>query len=520
MMAEDKHSTNTPLVEMKGVTKRFPGVLANANVDFDLYPGEVHALLGENGAGKTTLMSILYGMYQPDEGEIRVKGQPVHFHSALDAIHHGLEMVHQHFQLVKPFTVAENIILGQPSSRGPLLEDKRKVRERIVQLSEQFGLDVNPDAEIWQLSVGEQQRVEILKALYRGATVLILDEPTAVLTPQETGELFSIIRDLTAQGRGIVFISHKLNEVLEISDRVTILRDGAVVGAGVYPKEKEIAKSDLARMMVGREVLLSVSKQEAKPQEVRLEIEDLWVRDDRGLPAVKGVNLQVRSGEIVGLAGVAGNGQRELEEALRGLRPIEKGRILVDGREITMSKPAEIIALRVAHIPSDRYGHAMLGDVSVGENLVLENFWQEPYTRHGFLNYRNIWDSAKQLVSRYNVRTPTVTTLAGSLSGGNAQKMILARELSLDPRFLLAAQPTRGLDVSAIEYVHQVLIEQRDRGVAVLLISTELDEICSLSDRIAVIDVGKIVDVMPADPKHMKDVGLLMAGESPVETKP
>ncbi len=503
-----------PIVQMKGIVKRFPGVLANNQVDFDLYPGEIHTLLGENGAGKTTLMSILYGLYHPDEGTIYVKGQPVHFASAQDAIESGLEMVHQHFQLVKPFTVAENIILGQPSSRGPLLENKKKVRQRILEISDQFGLNVDPDAQIWQLSVGEQQRVEILKTLYRGADVLILDEPTAVLTPQEASELLAIIKDLAAQGRGIVFISHKLNEVLSVSDRITVLRDGHVVGT-VRPRVEQVTRSDLARLMVGREVLLTVSKQPKAAGETRLVIQDLWVKDDRELPAVKGINLEIRAGEILGLAGVAGNGQRELEEALRGLRQVEQGRVILNGREITHAAPAEIVKLKVAHIPSDRYGRGLLDDVSVAENLVLETFWQEPYTRRSFLNYKAIFAAAERLVKQYDVRTPSVMTPAGKLSGGNAQKMVLARELSLNPQFLLAAQPTRGLDISAIEYVHRNLLEQRQQDVAILLISTELEEVFALSDRIAVIYEGEIMGVVPGDKEYMKEVGMMMAGVRP-----
>jgi simple sugar transport system ATP-binding protein len=504
-----------PIVRLKGIVKRFPGVLANDQIDFDLYPGEVHTLLGENGAGKTTLMSILYGLYQPDEGEIIVKGQPVHFTSAQDAIRNGLEMVHQHFQLVKTFTVAENIILGQPSSRGPLLEDKKKVYRRIREISDQFDLNVDPEAQIWQLSVGEQQRVEILKALYRGAEVLILDEPTAVLTPQEASELLTIIRtQLIMRGRAIVFISHKLNEVLAISDRVTILRDGRVVGT-VQTKKDRITRSDLARLMVGREVLLNVAKPPPTVGDVRLSIEDLWVQDDRGLPALQGVNFEIRAGEILGFAGVAGNGQRELEEVLRGLRPVEKGRIFIEGHEITQLQPSEIISKKVAHIPSDRYGWGMLDDVSVAENLVLETFWQEPYTRRSFLNYKAIRAAAEQLIKQYDVRTPSITSRAGQLSGGNAQKLVLARELSLKPRFLLAAQPTRGLDISAIEYVHRTLIDERNRGVAILLISTELDEIFALSDRIAVLYEGQIMGIVPGGTEFMKDVGLMMAGARP-----
>ena len=507
--------TQPPVVQLKQIVKRFPGVLANDHIDFDLYPGEVHTLLGENGAGKTTLMNILYGLYQPDSGEIFVKGQAVHFSSAQDAIRNGLEMVHQHFQLVKTFTVAENIILGQPSSRGPLLEDKQTVQRRIKEISDQFGLNVDPDAEIWQLSVGEQQRVEILKALYRGADVLILDEPTAVLNPQEASELLVIVKDLIIKhNRSVIFISHKLNEVLAISDRITVLRDGRVVDT-VQPAVDHTDRSDLARMMVGREVLLNVPKQAKEPGQVRLKIEDLWVRDDRDLPAVNGVSLEVRAGEIVGLAGVAGNGQRELEEALRGLRPIQKGRILLNGQDATQASPAEIIGRKVGHIPSDRHARGLLADVSIAENLALESFWQAPFTKGAFLSYKAIRAAARDLVQRFDVRTPSIMTLAGKLSGGNAQKMVLAREISLQPNFLLAAQPTRGLDISAIEYVHRMLIEQRDQDVAILLISSELDEIFSLSDRIAVVYEGRIMGVVPGGQEAMQYVGMMMAGVRP-----
>ncbi|RIK39379.1 MAG: heme ABC transporter ATP-binding protein [Chloroflexi bacterium] len=500
-----------PIVQLKAITKRFPGVLANEQVTLDLYPGEVHSVLGENGAGKTTLMSILAGLYQPDEGELWVKGRRVHFRSAQDAIRHGVDMVHQHFQLVKSFTVAENIILGQPSSRGPLVENRRTVGERIRRLSQQYRLDVDPDALIWQLSVGEQQRVEILKALYRGADVLVLDEPTAVLTPQEASDLLAILRILAGQGRAIVFISHKLNEVLAVSDRITVMRNGRVAGS-MRPHHETVTTNELARLMVGREVLPVVTRRAHPAGERWLRIEDLWVNDDRGLPAVRGASLEVRAGEIVGLAGVAGNGQRELEEALRGLRPVQRGRILLGDQESTHARPSERVAQHFAHIPADRYGWGLLSAASVAENLVLETFEQPPYTRRGLLQYHAIFDAAAKLVHVYGVRTPSVASRAGKLSGGNAQKLVLARELSLQPRVLLAAQPTRGLDIGAISYVHEQLIEQRDRGVAILLISTELDEIFALSDRIAVLYEGRIVGETPGDNAYRRAVGLMMAG--------
>lgn len=505
---------NKPVVAMKGIVKHFPGVLAVDHVNFDLYPGEVHSLLGENGAGKTTLMNILCGLYTPDEGEVYVRGERVHFQSAQDAIQSGLDMVHQHFQLVNSFTVVENVMLGQRSSRHPLMENKNKVRKRVEEISDRFCLGVDPDAEIWQISVGEQQRVEILKTLYRGAEVLILDEPTAVLTPHEADALLTIIRELAAEGRAIVFISHKLNEVLAISDRITVLRDGKVVGT-VDRQRELVQQADLARMMVGREVFLNLEKQPCEPGETQVVVEDLWVRDDRGLPAVKGISLEIRAGEILGLAGVAGNGQRELEEALRGLRRVEKGKIIICGQDTTSAGPQQVIAQRMAHIPSDRYGCGMLDDATIAENLVLETFWQAPYTRRTFLNRQAIACQGELLVKQYDVRTPSVMTYAGTLSGGNAQKMVLARELSLEPSFLLAAQPTRGLDINATEYLRRTLLEQRDKGVAILLISSELEEIFSLSDRIAVIYEGMIIGMVPAEARYREATGLMMAGTHP-----
>ena len=497
------------VVEMHGIVKRFPGVVANAGVDFDLLPGEVHALLGENGAGKTTLMNVLYGLYPPDAGEIRVLGERVAFNSAADAIARGLGMVHQHFMLVKPFTVAENIVLGQRSAREPLVENPRAVHARLQALSEQYGLAINPAAEVWTLSVGEQQRVEILKALYRGAKVLILDEPTAVLTPQEVRGLLDILCRLVGEGKSIVFISHKLGEVLAASSRITVLRDGAVVGTVATNQTNE---HDLACMMVGREVVLRVSKGPARPEAERLVIANLHAQNDRGLPALQGVTLEVRSGEILGIAGVAGNGQTELEEAIAGLRRPTAGRIRICGQDTTHARPHAVSAAGLAHIPSDRYRMGMLRDFSVAENLVLQRVGETPFTRRGWLDRKAIASNARAAVAAYDVRTPSVDTLAGSLSGGNAQKMVLARELARTPKVLLAAQPTRGLDVSAIEFVHRKLIEQRDAGLAVLLISTELDEVLALSDRIAVMYEGQIVGVMPAAGADVNAIGLMMAG--------
>lgn len=504
-------ATPEPIVSMRGIVKRFPGVTANAGVDFDLLPGEVHALLGENGAGKSTLMNILYGLHEADEGEIRLRGEHVSFRTAADAISHGLGMVHQHFMLVKPFTVAENIVLGQPSPRAPLLEDRRAVEKRLAALSQQYGLAIDPSAQVWTLSVGEQQRIEILKALYRGADVLILDEPTAVLTPQEWTGLLDIIRRLVREGKSIVFISHKLGEVLAASDRVTVMRDGKVVGTVATG---ETDKQTLACMMVGREVVLVVPKGPSHPGETLLSLKNLSAESDRGLPALRDVSLEVRAGEIVGLAGVAGNGQTELEEVIAGLRPAKTGEISICSHGLKLGGRGEFCGVGLAHIPSDRYGMGMLRDFSIAENLVLQRVGDEPFTRRGWLNREAIRGNARELIADFDVRAPSVETYAGNLSGGNAQKMVLARELSREPRVLLAAQPTRGLDVSAIEFVHRKLVEQRDAGVAILLISTELDEILALSDRIAVIYEGKIMGVVDAGAVDVNEIGLMMAGQT------
>jgi ABC-type uncharacterized transport system ATPase subunit len=504
-----------PIIEMIGIVKNFPGVLANDRIDLTLFPGEILGLLGENGAGKTTLMNVLYGLYQRDAGEIRLRGRSVHFRSAHDAITHGLGMVHQHFMLVPPLTVVENMVLGQRSPRAPLMEDQRRVVLRIGELSERYGLQVNPEAEVWQLSVGQQQRVEILKALYRGAEVLILDEPTACLTPQEVEDLLEIMRNLADDGHSLIFISHKLHEVMTICGRIAVLRDGRLVDVVMA---KETTRSELAHMMVGREVLLRVEKKPAVPGEVRLSVQGLWVNDDRDLPALRGVSFDVRAGEIVGIAGVAGNGQRELEDAISGLRYIEKGQVLLCDRNTTNLPPGVIISTGLGHIPSDRYGMGLLGDFSVAENLVLETFHLPPFTNRGFLNNTAIDSNAENLVVDFDIRTPSIATTASSLSGGNAQKMILARELSRQTEVLLAAQPTRGLDVGATEYIRQELIRQRDNGLAILLISTELEEILSLSDRIVVFYEGRVVGERSTEEANVEELGLMMAGSVTTES--
>lgn len=494
---------------MRGIVKRFPGVVANAGVDFDLRRGEIHALLGENGAGKTTLMNVLYGLYHPDAGDIRLRDHPVRFASARDAINEGLGMVHQHFMLVQPFTVAENMVLGERSPREPFTERTAAVNRRLRNLSNQYGLAIHPEAEVWTLSVGEQQRVEILKALYRGAEVLILDEPTAVLTPQEVDDLLDVLRRLTDDGKSIVFISHKLGEVLAVSDRITVLRDGKVIDT--VPARSTDQKA-LARMMVGREVLLEVTKGPVQPGDALLRVHDLRALSDRGLVAVDNVSLEVRRGEILGIAGVAGNGQLELEEAIVGLRHVVGGSVHVGERNVTNASPQTMGSCGLAHVPSDRYGRGLLPDFSVAENLVLERFNQAPFTRHGRLCWSTIREEACRLVAAFDVRTPSVEVAAAKLSGGNAQKMILAREMARHPQVLIAAQPTRGLDVSAIEFVHRTLIQQRDAGMAVLLFSTELDEIMALSDRIAVMFCGRIVNTVDARAVDVHDIGLMMGG--------
>jgi len=497
-----------PLLELRGITKRFPGVLANDRVNFDLRPGEVHALLGENGAGKSTLMNILYGLYTPDEGEILLHGKPIELGSTKAAIEHGIGMVHQHFMLIPVMTVAENIVLATEPRRAGVLMDYDAARRRVRELSERYGLIVDPDARVDRTTVGQQQRVEILKALYRGAEILVLDEPTAVLTPQEAMELFEIIRSLTTQGKSIIFISHKLNEVLEIADRITTLRRGVVVdtvaGAGA-------TEEGLARMMVGREVLLRVDKEPAKPGGPLLQVENLSVIDDRGLETVHDVSLDVRAGEILGLAGVDANGQSELIDAIAGLRQPKSGRIVVDGQDITRARAKEALDSGIGHIPEDRHRRGLVLPFSLTENLALHAYRQAPNSRYGFLNLRVMVERARRLLREFDVRGGTPATSAAALSGGNQQKVVLAREIDGNPKVLIAAQPTRGLDVGAIEFVHRRLIEQRDSGRAILLVSLELEEILSLADRILVIYEGRIVGEFPPTTTE-EELGLAMTG--------
>lgn len=509
--------TDAPVVlEVRGLTKRFPGVLANDHISFALRKGQVLGLLGENGAGKSTLMNMIYGLYTPDEGEILVNGQPVHIKDPNDAIAQGIGMVHQHFQLVPVLTVTENIMLGNEVTRGPFL-DRRAARARILEIADRYGLEVDPDALVQDLSVGAQQRVEIVKALYRRADILILDEPSAVLTPQETEGLFRIMRGLIERGASIIFISHKLKEVLEICDEVMVLRGGKVVG---YADPKESTQQSLASMMVGRDVILQVDKEPAQPGEPVLTIRDLQVLDDRKLPAVRGLSLEVRAGEILGVAGVQGNGQTELIEALTGLRSVVAGEVIISGQDVTGARPRRITQTGVAHVPEDRQKNGMVASFPIKDNLVLQTYYLGPFAV-GILADEAAKDrNAQQLVQQYDVRTPSIYTDIANLSGGNQQKTIVAREFSRESRLLIVAQPTRGLDVGSIEFIHKQIVAMRDAGTAVLLVSAELDEILSLSDRVAVMYAGTIIDTLPIEEAERQRVGLLMAGVHPDQAQP
>jgi general nucleoside transport system ATP-binding protein len=495
-------------VEMRGIVKRFPGVLANDHADFDLRQGEVHALLGENGAGKSTLMNVLAGMYKPEEGTITVNGKRVHFNSPRDAINAGLGMIHQHFMLVPSQTVTENIILGlaEPRFLLPLAELDKQVQA----LQEQYGLKVDPKAKIWQISVGEQQRVEILKMLYRGAKVLIMDEPTAVLTPQEVDELFVTLRSMVAQGHSIVFISHKLDEVRAIANRVTVLRHGKVTAAGV--PVQGATKAHLAQLMVGREVVFTLEKKAAQAGDVVLSVEGACADNDRGLPALRDFSLQVCAGEIVGIAAVAGNGQSELAQVITGLRKVTGGRVLINGEDLANQAPGAAIRRRVAHIPEDRTGVGSSPGLSLSDNLIMKNYRQPPVSKGWVLNRTVIHDQAVQLKVAYDIAAPNVEVQVRLLSGGNLQKAILAREMSAGPKLIVAVQPTRGLDVGAIEAVQRVLLRERDNGTAILLISEKLEELLSLSDRIIGVYEGRNMGELPASEATLTEIGLMMAG--------
>ncbi len=502
----------TPILELHGITKRFPGVLANDHIDLTLDQGEILALLGENGAGKTTLMNILYGLYQPDEGEVIVRGEKIVAHSPSDAIAAGIGMVHQHFMLVPVFSVTENVMLGEePLKPGGFL-DRDKVAGIIRGISDQYNLEVDPNAMVGDIPVGVQQRVEIIKLLYRKADILIFDEPTAVLTPQEVGELFKIMRSLVAQGKSIIFITHKLREVLDVADRITVIRRGAVVGT-TRPEDSD--QNKLAAMMVGREVQLDLEKQPPKLGEAVLIASDLVITDDRAQVAVDSISFEVRGGEVLGIAGVQGNGQTELVEALTGLRTLLSGKVSLTGHDISHATPRQITEFGTGHVPEDRQRDGLVLPFPVMDNLILNTYYLPPFAKGVNLKEEIVLQSAERLIKEYDIRTPSPLVNVGSLSGGNQQKVIVARELSRPIHLLIASQPTRGLDVGSIEYIHRQILDRRDKGAAVLLVSTELDEILELSDRIAVMYRGKIVAVIPSHQATKEYLGLLMAGVHP-----
>jgi ABC-type uncharacterized transport system ATPase subunit len=496
-----------PVLEVRGITKTFPGVIANEDIDLTLNQGEIHCLLGENGAGKSTLVNVIFGLYQPDEGTVELGGKEISFSGVRDAIQHGIGMVHQHFQLIPVFTVTENVILGDEITEGPFLAMK-EARRRIEEIEEQYGLVVDPDAKVGDLSVGQQQRVELVKALFRDADILILDEPTAVLTPGEVDEFFTVVRNLVDHGKSIIFITHKLREVLAVADRITVLRNGRVAGTA---DPATATQQSLANLMVGRDVVFEVEKGEARPGEVTLSVKGLSVDDNRGVQTVNGFSVEVRSGEIFGIAGVEGNGQRELVEAIAGMRRKVGGHVEILGLDATKMSPRQITSLGVGHIPEDRNKHGLVSSYSVANNMVLDKYYEAPFAKRWIRNPKAIREEAVRLVEQFDVRTPSVDVPIETLSGGNQQKVIVARELTGEPDLLLVAQPTRGLDVGSIEYIHRQILDLRDRGAAVLLVSAELDEILSLSDRIGVMFRGQLVGVCDAVDTTREQLGYLMA---------
>lgn len=497
------------VVEMRNITKRFPGIVANDNINLKVKKGEIHALLGENGAGKSTLMNVLFGLYQPEEGEIYIHEKKVKITSPNIANDLGIGMVHQHFMLVEPFTVTENIILGTEPKKGANIDYTNAVK-KVREISEKYGLKVDPTAKISDISVGMQQRVEILKTLYRGADILIFDEPTAVLTPQEIKELIDIMGNLVKEGKSIILITHKLKEIMAICDTVTIIRRGKTIDT---LKVSETNPDDLAEKMVGREVSFGVEKSEPKIRETILTVEDVVAKNNRGITMLDHISFEVRSGEILGIAGVDGNGQSELIEVLSGLKKATSGDVKIKGKSIINNNPRKIAESGVGHIPEDRHKHGLVLNFSVSENMVLKSYYKKAFNKGGFLDFGKIRSYAKKLIEEFDVRTPSESTLARALSGGNQQKAIIAREVDLDPEVLIAAQPTRGLDVGAIEFIHKRLVDQRDKGKAVLLISLELEEILSVSDRIAIIYEGKIVGVVDPKETNEQELGLLMSGQ-------
>ena len=501
-----------PILELKGITKRFPGVLANDHINIQLNKGEILALLGENGAGKTTLMNILYGLYKPDEGEIFVNGKKIEVSSPIDAIRSGIGMVHQHFMLIPVFTVTENVMLGEECTSWGGFLDRKKAAERIKEISEHYKLNIDPADMVEDLPVGLQQRVEIIKLLYRNADILIMDEPTAVLTPQEVDELFSILKTLVDQGKSIIFITHKLREVMECADRIEVIRQGKVVGSTTPDKA---SPEKLAAMMVGREVELKTAKKACNPRGAMLQVENLIVMDSHNHVKVDDVSFEVQSGEVLGIAGVQGNGQTELVRALTGLMTSTSGKISLEGQNVTKANPRKITELGSAHIPEDRQKDGLVLASPVEDNLVLNTYYLSPFAKGIILQRNAIGNNAKELIKKFDIRTPGGSTLVNYLSGGNQQKVIIAREFSRPIKLLVASQPTRGLDVGSIEYIHSRIVEKRDEGCAVLLVSTELDEIMQLSDRIAVMYRGKILTTVNANEVTKEELGLLMAGVMP-----
>jgi len=501
-------NTDQPVVRMSSITKRFLDVTANKDISFDLYEGEICALLGENGAGKTTLMNILFGYYSSDAGQIFIKGERADLSSPRDAISRGVGMIHQHFALVPSQTVLENIIVGTDTGKGIFL-DLKSARRALTEIQDRFGLQVDPEARVWTLSVGEQQKVEILKALYREVDILIMDEPTAVLGPAETVDLFKTLRSLVKQGRSVVFISHKLNEVMEISDRIVVLRGGQVVAER---KSADITTRELANLMVGRELLESIEKKELPPGRPVLKIKNLNALNDKRLPALRNLDLVVRENEIVGMAGISGNGQRELSEVLFGMRPPVDGFIEISGKPIKLGIPAAAIKSNMGRIPEDRMDTGLLMDLSVEENLILENHFSAEFQSYGLMKSKRIHRFSDDLIARYGIKSAGRDAVTKSLSGGNLQKLMLARELAGQPVLIIASQPTRGLDVGAMEYIHQRILQERERGAGILLISEDLDEIFTLSDRIVVIFEGEIMGEAPAAAASREQIGLWMSG--------